>query len=148
MEQDRELDRLFETLSIEKVLVPALTPPPGGYTGRQLKWMGYQWNAGGHDICYFNGQNQKHRLFGPAYISTIYDIEIWYKEGLYHRLDGPAIRHKNNFLWYKEGRLHRLDGPAVVELGGPKQFWIDGVKYNPKEYKKEIARRHRKGSIK
>jgi hypothetical protein len=44
--------------------------------------------------------------------------------------------------------LHRLDGPAVLELGGPKQYWIHGKRMSEKEYKKEIARMRRRGLIK
>ena len=37
------------------------------------------------------------------HISKIYDVEIWYKDGKFHREGGPDIKHKNNFFWYKEG---------------------------------------------
>jgi hypothetical protein len=148
-ESDRQ-DELYESLTLERVLVGAQSPPYGGYNGNHSTWIGYgyQWNVHGDDVVYLNKEGKKHRIYGPAYISINYDIEIWYKEGEYHRLDGPAIKHKKSFIWYKEGKLHRLDGPAVIEGGGPKQYWIDGRRLSPKEYKKEIARRKRKGLIK
>ncbi len=40
--------------------------------------------------------------------------KYWFKEGLFHREDGPAIEHANGTKqWFKEGRWHREDGPAI-----------------------------------
>jgi hypothetical protein len=72
-----------------------------------------------------------------------------------HRLDGPAVEHKNGHKeWWVNGLLHRLDGPAVetnkdmnsvyavdntsktslyeyypkICFGGdPNEWWVDGV---------------------
>jgi hypothetical protein len=146
MDNQLELDRLFEELTLTKVQLNAVMPPYDGYDSR--------WNnmwrptTDGYDYAYFDSDRRKHRLFGPAYTSSKYGIQEWYKHGEFHRIDGPAIIHKNNQYWYKEGKKHRLDGPAIITGGGPKQFWIEGQKLSPKEYKKEIARRKRKGLIK
>jgi len=94
---------------------------------------------------YLNKDGKRHRIYGPAYVNPAYNEVEWYKNGVVHRIGGPAISRGTSFFWYKEGKLHRLGGPAVDTLYGPKQFWIEGVKYSPKEYKKEIARRMRKG---
>ena len=148
MSTDDSFDRLIEALTIERSLEDAISPPYGGYNGGHTRWLGYQWKIKGNDIVYRNTDGKLHRIFGPAYISENYDVEIWYKNGQYHRIGGPAIRHKQCFLWYEEGKLHRLDGPAVMDPGGPKQFWIAGQRLSPKDYKKEISRRKRKGLIK
>jgi hypothetical protein len=97
-----------------------------------------------------NDKGEKHRIYGPAVrvLDKKYHLVEWYKEDKLHRLDGPARVHRDNMFWYKEGKLHRLDGPAIIERAGPKQYWIEGQKLSPKEYKKEIARRKRKGSLK
>lgn len=151
---DDNEDRLYEALLIHKEISEPLTPIFCGYGPIPDYWnyFGRPWpaqNPGSHyDITYTNAEGMKHRIYGPAYISTKYKIEAWYKEGELHRVGGPAYIHKNNMVWFYEGKPHRLDGPAVVEYGGPKQFWIYGVRYSPKEYKKEIARRRRKGLIK
>jgi len=147
-DSDKSIDELYETLILDRCLEDAQSPPFGGFNGYHSIWMGYQWGVPGKDIVYRNKAGQKHRIYGPAYISIKYDIEIWYKEDKFHRLDGPAIRHKKSLVWYKEGKLHRLDGPAVSDPGGPKQYWIEGQRLSPKEYKKEIARRKRKGQLK
>lgn len=157
-ESDKKLDELYEALSIEKILIEPQSPPIGGYNASYFRWFNPEYRRGFHtgwakykgpsDIAYMNNDGKPHRLFGPSYISTQHDVEIWYKDGVIHREDGPAIRHKCNQVWIKDGLLHRLDGPAIIDLAGPKEFWIEGRKYSPKEYKKEIRRRHRKGLIK
>ena len=100
------------------------------------------------DIEYRDTDGIVHRIYGPARISKKYNVQEWYKNGLRHRENGPAVIHKNNMVWFYEGELHRLDGPAVIEQGGPKQYWIYGVKYSKKQYEWEIRRRKRKGLIK
>lgn len=152
--QEHELGRLFEALSIERLIAPAMTPPFQGYGPypENWSWWGGPYpvrNPGNkHDIIYLNTEGKRHRIYGPAYVSEKYDIEEWWKDGMRHREGGPAYTHKNNKVWFFEDKLHRLDGPAVIEGGGPKQYWIMGQRMSEKEYKKEIARRKRKGLIK
>lgn len=149
-DEEKELDRLYEELTINKELIPPQGPPCGGYGGSWHRWSYWNWGKRTEflDIKYTNADGKLHRLYGPAYISRNYDVELWYKNGVFHREDGPAIRHKDKtFLYYYEGKLHRLDGPAIVERAGPKQFWIMGQKLSPKEYKKEIERRKRRGLL-
>jgi hypothetical protein len=49
--------------------------------------------------------------------------KYWFKEGKYHRVDGPAIIEKRNkiYVWYHHGKCHRIGGHA----------WFY---YNNKEY--------------
>lgn len=155
--EEQDLGRLFEALSVEARLVPAQTPPFQGYGPYPSRWN--YWGGPHHvfspsqlplkpDIIYLNGAGERHRIYGPAYVSQKYDIEEWWKDGMRHREGGPAYIHNRNSVWFFEDKLHRLDGPAVVEGGGPKQYWIMGQRMSEKEYKKEIARRKRKGLIK
>jgi hypothetical protein len=150
MNNDEDAGKLIEALTLERILIPARSP---GYVARDdvfdfESWGHYSRTRDGWDTVYLNTSGKRHRLYGPAYISELYDIRVWYKDGEYHREGGPAVQHKNNMYWYQEGKLHRLDGPAVITGSGPKQYWIEGRKYSPKEYKKEIERRTRKGLIK
>lgn len=39
---------------------------------------------------------------------------IWYRDGLYHRMDGPACIDYYGSRWYFNNSLHRTDGPACV----------------------------------
>lgn len=132
-----QYDRLFEELTLERVTLGAPHP----------HWLYYfpPRTVGRLAYKYVNKEGKMHRIFGPAFVNTAYGIEEWYKDGKLHRIGGPAKTHKGSFWWCKEGLLHRLGGPAVDTQMGPKQYWIEGVKYSPKEYKKEIARRIRKG---
>jgi hypothetical protein len=160
MDNDNSLGELVEALTIEKKLVEAMSPPFTGY-GPNPRWWNYYggpWPIGRSrnvssrkiypDIEYRNLQGQLHRIYGPAYISRTFDIEAWFKEGKRHRIGGPAYIHKRNMVWFKEDKLHNLEGPAVIEYGGPKQYWINGIRFKEKQYNWEIARRKRKGLIK
>lgn len=161
MADNKSEDALFEALILDRVLREPMSPPYGGYgsTPQRPDWW-WRWPAGKKlyssgtlattekDICYVNAENKYHRIHGPAYISKIYQVEEWYKNGILHRDDGPAITAKTDEFWYYEGKLHRIGGPAVVARGSPRQYWIHGQKLSPKEYKKEMERRKRKGLIK
>lgn len=150
-----DIDRLYESLTLVPRIVASF-PPLSYESGRFWQVYGRRpssvnWpprprkNA---DIVYYNNDEKKHRKYGPAVISPIYDFEAWYFDGVLHRIGGPARRHRDSRWWFVEGKLHRLDGPAVDMKGHPKEYWINGQQLSPKEYKKEIARRKRKGLIK
>lgn len=143
---DQELGRLYESLTLEKVIED--TNGVDMYAGRGCFSSWWAYPKRGRTTIYFNQDGQKHRLYGPAILSPHYDLEEWYKEGKLHREGGPARRHRQNTWWFHEGKLHRTDGPAVIIGGHPKEYWIHGEKYSPKEYKKEIARRKNKGHYK
>ena len=52
--------------------------------------------------------------------------ETWYKDGLFHRDDGPAlIRPDGSKYWYLDGKSHREDGPAIELAGGSKSWWLN-----------------------
>ena len=73
-----------------------------------------------------------HREDGPAREFSD-GTKYWYKEGLLHRLDGPAVEYPNGYKeWYKEGKLHRLDGPAVESSVGTKSWYLENIFYSPK----------------
>ena len=143
---DTSQDALFEALSITREFRPS--ERPHHYCRGKLWQDWWHWGRGKDDIVYRNSEGKLHRLYGPSYISLNYDIEAWNKDGLLHRTDGgPAYRHKDCKFWFQEGKLHRLDGPAVDQPGHPKEYWIGGQQWSPKNYKKEIARRKRKGLL-
>ena len=69
----------------------------------------------------------RHRLGGPAYISGGY--RAWYKDGLRHREDGPAIiSPAGSEYWYQNDQLHRLGGPAYIS-GGCRAWYKDGLRH-------------------
>jgi hypothetical protein len=52
---------------------------------------------------------------------------VWYKNGLLHREDGPAVQHTTGTNeWWVNGKRHRVDGPAVEQADGTKEWWING----------------------
>ena len=149
---DKSEDALFEALTIER---EACNPIRPHYYVRGKMWEDWwspRYSGGALDIIYHKPEQvgkkiKLHRIYGPAHISKKHDFEGWYKDGELHREDGPAYRHKNSKFWFLEGKLHRLDGPAVDATGHPKEYWINGQKWSPKNYKKEIERMKRKGLI-
>ena len=150
MNEQDGMDRLFEELTLERnVIIPSQGGPYGGFLNgsRRGTYYGCQ-RTNTATIEYRNSEGKLHRIFGPAAVNKDYKIEEWYKNGELHRIGGPAVTHKYDMFWYKEGKLHRLDGPAIITDRGPKQFYIEGVKLPPKEYKREIQRMHRRGLIK
>lgn len=52
----------------------------------------------------------------------------YYKDGLYHREDGPALVTMDGFEhWYLNGKRHRIGGPAIIGPGVGEEWWEDGV---------------------
>ena len=69
----------------------------------------------------------------PAFIvydgTTIWK-EIWYKNGLLHREDEPAILwYDGYFEWYKNGLRHREDGPAILWSDGYFEWYKNGLRH-------------------
>ena len=82
-----------------------------------------------HKIRYY-GTSPKllHKEDGPAVHSVDGSVEEWWFNGVLHRLDGPALMHKNESPleeWRIRGKLHRWDGPASIYPGG-EEWWVDG----------------------
>jgi hypothetical protein len=76
-------------------------------------------------ILFVNDLGELHRVDGPAFISR--KLRAWYRQGLWHREDGPAlILSDGSCVYYQHGRRHRTDGPAVDMASGHKEWWIDG----------------------
>lgn len=70
-----------------------------------------------------------HRDDGPAIITPEGDLG-WFQYGKLHREDGPAFISKTGArIWLRNNRRHREDGPAVENVkGSPDEWWIDGVR--------------------
>lgn len=76
-------------------------------------------------------EGKYHRTDGPA-VECWNGTKHWVKEGNRHRENGPAIIYPNgDEYWCKEGKRHRVDGPAVELETGLKRWYIDGQLYSP-----------------
>lgn len=52
----------------------------------------------------------------------------YYKGGILHRDDGPAIEYfDGGYTYYKHGKIHRTDGPAATTSNGCFFWWYDNV---------------------
>ena len=55
-----------------------------------------------------------------------YQIE-YFKDGLFHRDDGPAVVESNGSqAWYQYGEYHRNDGPAIIYPNGFQAWYQHG----------------------
>ena len=96
--------------TVEHGLVRAVGNSLQTASGRELgvvyhlngAWHGHAWNEG-VDMRY-----RPHRVGGPAmyYIDLGAVIACWYLEGMYHRIEGPALFYH----WYVEHRLIKRRG--------------------------------------
>ena len=67
--------------------------------------------------------------------------KFWFKNGEYHREDGPAIEYDDgNKVWFLNGKCHRIDGPACEYSNGDKSWYLNGKQYIEAEFKKEISK--------
>ena len=90
----------------------------------------------GDKFWYKNGKF--HREDGPA-IEFSDGSKFWYKNGEYHRKDGPAKIFSNGTRdWYQNDKLHREDGPAVIFNTGEQYWWLNGNQYTEEKYNKKI----------
>ena len=64
----------------------------------------------------------------------------WYKDGVYHREDGPAVEYADgNKYWYKDGKRHREDGPAIERKNGDKVWYLNGNEVPEEEFNKVLT---------
>jgi hypothetical protein len=75
-----------------------------------------------------------------------YGIIMWLKNGfLHHReidpktgLTLPAMIQGKMLAWYKEGLRHREDGPAIIDPDdGTEDYWLNGKQFSKKEYEQQ-----------
>lgn len=74
-----------------------------------------------------NETGNYHREDGPAVEYHDGSKKFWYRNGLLHRVDGPAYTSLNVSEWYQFGEPHRLDGPAVIWENDEKHWWVNGT---------------------
>jgi hypothetical protein len=89
----------------------------------------------GPAICWVDGGEEYwvdgERIYGLNSFGDRY----WYKDGEYHREDGPAVEMSHGYkAWYLNGKLHRVDGPACEWYNGDKQWWVNGEEYSEKDW--------------
>ena len=92
--------------------------------------MSYSENYCGVTIWYSDPKlTIRHRDNAPAVYDETGRMQLWYQNGLRHRVDAPAvITYCGNWAYYNNDKLHRLTGPAVM-IDNTYQYWVDGVYY-------------------
>jgi hypothetical protein len=76
-------------------------------------------------VYYKNGL--VHREDGPAIIFFNGD-KTWYKNGKFNRINGPSIELSNGTkCWCQNGRFHKIDGPSIEYKDGSKYWFKNGL---------------------
>jgi len=106
----------------------------------------YEIKKNGEDTWYLKN-NIIHRDNDlPAVIIRDGKKQIWFKNGLKHRLGKPAIISQafsydlSYEEWWIEGQKHREDGPAVTFSSGNKEYWLNGVEITEKDFLHELEK--------
>ena len=74
--------------------------------------------------------------------------KCWYKDGLAHRDDGPAIIYRDGAQhWYKNGVCHRDYGPASIYCDGSQAWYKEGEEYEPSAHDLMVYKMHEKERI-
>jgi hypothetical protein len=60
---------------------------------------------------------------------------IWYRSGIVHRDDGPAIERADGTReWYAEGIRHCETGPAFISADGERRWFVHGQELTEAEF--------------
>lgn len=74
----------------------------------------------------------RHREDGPA-VENCNGNNIYYQHNKLHRVGGPAIEYANgDKSYYQNGELHREDGPAREGSDGIIEYWLNGEQVHVK----------------
>lgn len=77
------------------------------------------------DEIHYYKNGKFHREDGPA-AEHLDGSKAWYINGQRHRIDGPAIESADGSKhWYLNGKLHRIDGPAIEYANGDKKWLLN-----------------------
>ena len=91
-----------------------------------------------HDNVFWYKDGKFHREDGPA-CEWANGSKEWYINGVWHREDGPArIGVSGSKAWMINGKLHREDGPAVEHANGYKSWWFDNKEFTEEEHKGKV----------
>ena len=71
------------------------------------------------------------------------------KNKVYHREDGPAVLYDSGTeIWMKDGMWHRLDGPALSSKDFPNTYWINDKAVSDEDfYNHPLVLKHKLDSI-
>jgi len=88
-----------------------------------------------NDKAWFKN-GEYHRTNGPAIECANGSKVWWFKNGEYHRTDGPACEFDNGYKeWWLNGKYHRTDGPAVEYADGSKEWYLKGKELTEQEHR-------------
>lgn len=84
--------------------------------------------------------------YDKYYYNIITKAHIYTLNGVYHRVDGPAIKYDTDEFeehWFFEGKKHREDGPASIYTdyhGMHMDYWFHGFKVNSEKKLQQLVK--------
>jgi hypothetical protein len=78
-----------------------------------------------------NEKGEIHNDYGAAVFNTETGSQGFYRNGLRHRVDLPAIIDSHGVEYWLNGERHRDGGPAIISKIGIHSWYQHGVMYNP-----------------
>jgi hypothetical protein len=88
---------------------------------------------------YWYRDGKYHREDGPA-IEFADGDKFWYRDGKRHREDGPACESNGDKVWFRDGKRHREDGPAIEYVNGNKVWYLNGKKLTEAEFNNHVKK--------
>ena len=89
----------------------------------------------------YGGIYVMHGVYKAYLLNGSKKYKVYYKNGEYHREDGPAYcqwnydKTKNHELYYKNGKLHREDGPTSIYWHSSGKIRFVSYKANGKQHR-------------
>ena len=86
-------------------------------------------------VKYWSAYLKKHPDFTGCLINKNNNNTAWFKNGVYHRENGPALEYtEGSKAWFKNGKLHRENGPAVEYSDGDKRWYLNGEELSEQQH--------------
>ena len=62
-------------------------------------------------------------------------VETWYFINEHPDFTGCLIDEDSDIAWYKNGEWHREDGPAIEWIDGCKEWWLNGERLTEQQHR-------------
>ena len=115
-----------------------------------LSQLGHHTDYSGDDINLdLPGYGFTGRIEFPQTVEFSFDkgYEAWYKNGLLHREDGPAVYYGHARYWYRCGYQHCATGPAFVSDSGLKDWALYGKRVTAEDVFQQLTPEQKEQAI-
>ena len=90
-------------------------------------------------VKYWSVYLKKHPDFNGCLINKNNNNTAWFKNGVYHRENGPALEYIDGHKkWCLNGEYHRTNGPAIEYPDGSKEWYLNGTQLTEQEHRLKV----------